>query len=176
MVRQHHGFDEIVQAGYPPEKRPIPKADYTLVHQAVVQAVARGEIWLVFGNDSLLGEKPTELQFDPDASLLRPPAQLRAIDLLPGALAAAWSGNPETTTVGKLYAELKVQRGKPWPMRQFIDVFNEAVDPGMLVRASGGAEFTSVTADAERELCVPDCGRWYSAAYTADLCGSGGHA
>ena len=38
-----HGFDEIVQAGYPPEKRPIPKADYTLVHQAVVQAVARGK-------------------------------------------------------------------------------------------------------------------------------------
>jgi nucleotide-binding universal stress UspA family protein len=32
-------FDEIAQPGYPPEKRPIPKADYKLVHQAVAQAV-----------------------------------------------------------------------------------------------------------------------------------------
>jgi hypothetical protein len=150
-----HVFDEIVQPGYPPEKRPIPKADYKPVHQAVAQAVARGEIWLVFGNDSLLGEKPTDLQLDPDASLLRPPAQLRAMDLLPGALAAAWSGKPETTTVGKLYAELKAQKGKPWPTRQFIDVLNETVNRGILARASGGSEFTSVHADAERELRVP---------------------
>ena len=77
-------FDEIAQPGYPPEKRPIPKADYKLVHQAVAQAVARGEIWLVFGNDSVLGEKPTDLQLDPDASLLRPPTRLRAMDLLAG--------------------------------------------------------------------------------------------
>src|SRR5712691_4675096 len=150
-----HVFDEIVQPGYPPENRPIPKADYKLVHQAVAQAVARGEIWLVFGNDSLLGEKPTDLQLDPDASLLRPPAPLRSMDLLPGALAAAWSGKPGTTTVGKLYAELKAQKGKPWPTRQFIDVLNETVNRGILVRASGGSEFTSVHADAERELRVP---------------------
>jgi hypothetical protein len=153
-----HVFDEIVQPEYPPEKRPIPKANYKLVHQAVAQAVARGEIWLVFGNDSLLGEKPTDLQLDPDASLLRPPAPLRAMDLLPGAVTAAWSGKPETTTVGKLYAELKAQKGRPWPTRQFIDVLNETVNQGILVRASGGAEFTSVTADAERELRVPTAG------------------
>jgi hypothetical protein len=148
-------FDEIAQPGYPPEKRPIPKADYKVVHQAVAQAVARGDIWLVFGNDSILGEKPTDLQLDPDASLLRPPARLRTMDLLPGALAASWSGEPETTTVGKLYAELKAQRGKPWPTRQFIEVLNEAVNQGMLVRPTGGADFTSVKADAERELRVP---------------------
>jgi hypothetical protein len=75
--------------------------------------------------------------------------------LLPGALAAAWSGKPEATTVGKLYAELKAQRGKPWPTRQFIEVLNEAVNQGMLVRMTGGADFTSVNADAERELRVP---------------------
>jgi hypothetical protein len=148
-------FDEIAQPGYPPEKRPIPKADYKLVHEAVARAVARGEIWLVFGNDSVLGEKPAELQLDPDANLLRPPLRLRAMDLLPGALAAAWSGEPKTTTVGKLYAELKTQRGKPWPTRQFIEVLNEAVNLGMLVRPTVGSDFTSVNADAERELHVP---------------------
>jgi Protein of unknown function (DUF499) len=151
-------FDEVAQPGYPPEKRPIPKADYKLVHQAVAQAVSLGEIWLVFGNDSVLGEKPTELQLDPNANLLRPPARLRAMDLLPGALAAAWSGKPETTTVGKLYAELKAQRGKPWPTRQFIEVLNEAVNQGMLVRTTGGSDFTSVNTDSERELHVPATG------------------
>ena len=77
------------------------------------------------------------------------------MDLLPGALAAAWGGKPETTTVGKLYAEIKTQRGKPWPTRQFIEVLNEAVNQGMLVRTTGGSDFTSVNADAERELRVP---------------------
>ena len=131
-----HTFDEVVQAGYPAEKRAIPKADYKLVHQAVALATAKGDVWLVFGNDSVLGEKPTDLQLDPDANLLRPPARLRALDLLPGALEQAWSETPAKTTVGKLYAELKVQRGRPWPTRQFIDVLSEAVNQGMLDRKS----------------------------------------
>jgi hypothetical protein len=151
-------FDETAQPGYPPEKRPIPKADYKLVHQAVAQAVARGEVWLVFGNDSVLDEKPTDLQLDPDAGLFRPPTRLRAMDLLPGALAGAWDGTPPKTTVGKLYAELKTQRGRPWPTRQFLDVLNEAVNQGMLVRSTAGPEFVSVTADMDRELRLPPVG------------------
>jgi hypothetical protein len=126
-----HGSDELLQD----HKK--------LVHRAVAEAVERGDIWLVFGNDSVLGGKPTDSQMDPEANLLRPPARLRAMDLLPGALAAAWSGKPETTTVGKLYSELKAVNGRPWPVRQFLDVLNEAVNQGMLVRTSGGREFTS---------------------------------
>jgi hypothetical protein len=153
-----HAFDEVVQAGYAPEKRAIPKADYKVVHQAVAQAVARGELWLVFGNDSVLGETPTELQLDPDASLFRAPNRLRAMDLLPGALAGAWSGTPATTTVGKLYSELKTLKGRPWATRQFVDVVNEAVNQGILVRGAVGPEFTSVTGDAARELKLPPTG------------------
>lgn len=148
-------FEEIAQPGYPPEMRSIPKADYKLVHQAVAQAVARGEMWLVFGNDSVLGEKPSDLQLDPDASLRRPPTPLRAMDILPGALPAAWTGKPERTTVGQVYAELKSQKGRPWPTQQFIDVLNEAVNQGIVARVTGGREFASVTADADRELRVP---------------------
>jgi hypothetical protein len=148
-------FDEIAQPGYPPEKRPIPKAEYKLVHQAVAQAVARGEIWLVFGNDSVLNEKPTDLQLDPDANLFRPPARLRTMDLLPGALAGAWGGTPPKTTVGKLYGEVKRQKGRPWPTRQFIEVLNEAVNQGMLVRSAAGPDFGSATTDADRELRLP---------------------
>ncbi len=153
-----HAFDEIVQPGYPPEKRAIPKADYKVVHQAVAAAVGRGELWLVFGNESVLGEKPTDLQLDADACLYRAPTRLRAMDLLPGALAAAWGGTPSTTTVGKLYAELKSQKGKPWPTKQFIDVLNEAVNQGVLARVTAGPEFTSVNADSGRELKLPAAG------------------
>lgn len=153
-----HVFDEIAQPGYQPEKRPIPKADYKLIHEAVAQAVSRGELWLVFGNDSVLGEKPSDLQLDPDASLFRPPARLRAMDLLPGALAGAWTGKPETTTVTRIYSELKAQKGKPWPTLQFIQVLNEAVNQGILVRAKTGPELTSLSADGDRELRVPPTG------------------
>jgi hypothetical protein len=150
-----HSFDEIVQAGYPPEKRAIPKADYKLVHQAVAQAVAQGFLWLVFGNDSVLGEKPTDLQLDPEAGLLRPPTRLRAMDLLPGALPTAWSGTPQKTTVGKLFAELKGLKGRAWPTLQFIEVLNEAVNQGVLTRGATGSGFTSVNSDSARELTLP---------------------
>ena len=93
-----------------------------------------------------------------DANLLRPPARLRAIDLLPGPLPAAWTGKPEKTTVGRIFAELKAQKGRPWPTLQFIDVLNDAVNRGILVRTSGGRELASVTADADRELRVPTAG------------------
>jgi hypothetical protein len=95
---------------------------------------------------------------DPEASLFRPPARLRAVDLLPGVLASAWTGVPQTTTVGKLYAALKSARGRPWPSRQFIDVVNEAVNQGILVRGAAGPEFTSVITDADRDLRVPASG------------------
>jgi hypothetical protein len=77
------------------------------------------------------------------------------MDLLPGALGSAWSGTPESTTVGKLYTELKVRKGRPWPTRQFIDVLNEAINQGILVRSSGGPDFTSLNVDSERGLRLP---------------------
>jgi hypothetical protein len=43
-------------------------------------------------------------------------------------------------------------------MRQFIDVLNEAVNQGILVRGSGGTEFASLVTDANRELRVPTVG------------------
>jgi hypothetical protein len=150
-----HAFDELVQAGYQPEKRPIPKADYKLVHKAVAAAVEKGQLWLVFGNDSLLGEKPTDLQLDPDACLYRQPLPLRTLDLLPGALPDAWDVTAKTTTVATLYTELKKQKGHPWPTRQFLEVLNEAVQQGMLARVAAGPEFTSLTADADRKLKLP---------------------
>ena len=50
---------------------------------------------------------------------------------------------------------LKAQKKRPWPTRQYVDVLNEAVNQGILVRAVGGPEFEWVVADGERELLVP---------------------
>lgn len=151
-----HTFDEPVGPGYPPEKRAIPKADYKLVHEAVAAAVEKEALWLVFGTDSVLGEKPTALQLDADADLLPAPPALRSVDVLPGALGDAWGGNPPATTVEKLYTALRNQKARPWPTLQFIDVLNEAVNQGILVRGTGGTgEFSSLSKDGERELLVP---------------------
>jgi len=150
-----HAFDEVIQPGYPPEKRPIPKADYKLVHEAVAKAVERGDVWLLFGNNSVLGELPSEIQLDPDASILRPPEALRAVDLLPGALDGAWDGKPPKTTVKGIYTELKSQKGRPWPTRQFVDVLNDAVNKGILARASSGPDLRSLAEDGDRELLLP---------------------
>lgn len=151
-----HAFDEIIQTGYPPEKRAVPKADYKEVHQAVAQAVERSCVWLVFGNDSLLGEKPSDLQLDPEATLLRPPEPLRAIDLLPGALSKAWSGTPPKTTLNALYTELKAQRKRPWPTKPFIAIINEALNQGILAESGPGGECASLAADGEREILLPE--------------------
>lgn len=151
-----HSFDEPVGPGYPPEKRAIPQADYKLVHEAVGIAVEREQLWLVFGSDSVMGERPTELQLDAAADLLPPPPGLRAMDLLPGALGHAWEGTPPKTTMEKLYTELRNQKERPWPTRQFVYVLNEAVNQGILVRGSGGlGEFASLARDGKRELLLP---------------------
>ena len=73
----------------------------------------------------------------------------------PGALGGAWTGTPPKTTVTALYTELKAQKGRPWPTRQFIDVLNDAVNKGILARAVSGPDFTSVADDGSRELLVP---------------------
>lgn len=135
-----HSFDEVSEPGYPPESRPIPKADYTVVRSAVSKAVEQGALWLVFGNDSVFNEKPSELQLDPDAMLYPPARSLSAIELLPGSLPDAWSQEAEpTTTVQKIYMALKAKEGKPFPTKKFIDAINAALGQGFMRRAADGS-------------------------------------
>lgn len=62
------------------------------------KAVEQGALWIVYGNESVFQETPTELQLDPDAMLYPPPQNLAAIDLLPGNLLDAWSDEAELST------------------------------------------------------------------------------
>ena len=151
----NHCYEEETQAGYPPEFRPIPKVDFSLVHRAVAKAVEESRLWLVFGNDSVHGEPPTTLQLDPDAMLYRPPASLAAIDLLPNTLPAAWTNEAEPRiTVTDLYAAVKEARGKPWPPKLFIDGLNAALGQGFIHRSSGSGPVSSLQTDANVELVI----------------------
>jgi hypothetical protein len=150
-----HAFQEVTQPGYPPEARAIPQVAVAEVHKAVAQAVKAGDLWLVFGNDSVWQEEPSPLQLDATAKVSRRPPALNAIELLPGALKDAWSSEVEPkTTVATLYAELKKAKGNPWPPNAFISTLSEAVGRGLVQRASGSGPLVSLAADANVKLTV----------------------
>jgi hypothetical protein len=150
-----HHYEEMTEPGYPPEPRPIPKADFNLVKKAVSKAVEEEVLWLVYGNDSVLGETPTSLQLDSDAFLYRLPEPLKSIDLLPASLPVAWSNDVEPkATVADLYTEIKATRGKPWPTKQFLDTLNAAIGQGFLRRATGSGPISSLQHDAHVELVI----------------------
>ena len=150
-----HAYEERISPDYPPEQRPIPKADYKLVHKAVSKAISDGDLWLVFGNDSVSGEEPSPIQLDPEAMLYRPPQTLSAIDFLPSALPAAWSSDPDPeTTVSKLYAEIKEDRSKPWPIKLYLDGLNAALGQGFMSRLSGSGPISSLDHDSNVNLII----------------------
>ncbi len=150
-----HHYEEVTEPGYPAEMRPIPKVDFTVVKSAVAKAVEQGALWLVFGNDSVFHEKPSDLQLDPDAVLHPPPRSLAAIDLLPGSLPDAWSQDAEPeTNVGKIYASLKAKEGKPWPAKKFVETLNAALGQGFLRRASGTGAVGALDKDGSVALVV----------------------
>lgn len=150
-----HLFEEETQPGYPPEMRPIPKVDYAIVKKAVSKAIQEGNLWLVFGNDSVFAEAPTAIQMDADALLFRTPAALAAMDLLPTALSDAWTKDTEPkTTVSALYADLKAKRGRPWPPKMFLDSLNAALGQGFIHRVNGSGPITSLQNDAATELMI----------------------
>jgi hypothetical protein len=150
-----HAFQEVTQPGYPPEARAIPQVAVAEVHKAVTQAVKAGDLWLVFGNDSVWQDEPTPLQLDATARVFRRPPALNAIELLPGALKDAWSTEAEPkTTVGKLYVELKKAKSNPWPPKAFINTLSEAVGRGLVARVSGSGPLVSLAADGKVELAV----------------------
>jgi hypothetical protein len=150
-----HAFQEVTQPGYPPEARAIPQVAVAEVHKAVTQAVKAGDLWLVFGNDSVWQDEPAAIQLDATAKVFRRPPVLNAIELLPGALKDAWSADAEPkTTVAKLYAELKKAKGKPWPPKAFVNTLNEAVGRGLVARVSGIGSLVSLAADGKVELAV----------------------
>lgn len=150
-----HSYQEQTEPGYPSEARPIPKVEFNLVKKAVAKAVEAGALWLVFGNDSVLGESPTGLQLDADACLYRPPEPLKAIQFLPANLPGAWSNEAEPiAAVLGIYGEIKAKSGKPWPTRQFLETLNAAIGQGFLRRVTGSGPVSSLQHDGSIELII----------------------
>jgi hypothetical protein len=129
------------------------------VHTAVAQAVKAGDLWLVFGNDSVCGEQPSVVQMDDAAKLYQKPAPLNAIDLLPGALPVAWSKDAEpTSTVAELYAALKKLKSRPWPPNVFMNTLKEALGQGMMWRSDAGGVLVSLAQDGAVKLVLKNVG------------------
>jgi hypothetical protein len=150
-----HSYEEETQPGYPPEARPIPQVEYTIVKKAVSNAIQDGAIWMVYGNDSVFCEIPTAIQMDADALLFRPPTALAAKDFLPQSLPNAWTKEAEPKTiVSALYADLKATRGRPWPPKLFLDSLNAALGQGFVHRASGTGPISSLQHDGGIELMM----------------------
>jgi hypothetical protein len=150
-----HAFQEVTQPGYPAEARAIPQAAVAEVHKAVAQAIKTGNLWLVFGNDSVWQEEPTAIQLDAKTKVFRRSPPLNTIELLPGALKDAWSAEAEPkTTVAAIYAELKKAKGNPWPPKAFISTLSDALGRGLVQRVSGSGPLVSLTADGKVELAV----------------------
>jgi hypothetical protein len=148
-------YEEETQPGYPPEARPIPTVVFATVRNAVSKAIQDGTLWLVFGNDSVLSEAPTAIQLDADALLYRPPVTLTAKDFLPVALPSAWTQEAEPkTTVSAIYADLKATRGRPWPLKAFLDSLNAALAQGYVHRAAGSGPVSSLQHDGSVELII----------------------
>lgn len=91
----------------------IPTAEEAAVKAAVAAAVRNGQLWLVHGAISVLGEEVPAGFLNGHAVLYPPPAPVAAIDLLPGPLADAWNG--KETNAHLLHAALSAKAGKPLP-------------------------------------------------------------
>lgn len=110
-------FISVDKGGYT-ENQVIPYASPEAIRAAVVGAVKLGRIWLVNGTIGLLAEDVPVGFVNEQANLFSPPPLLAATELLPTALATAWTGND--TTAFLLHASLSSKGGKtvPWSLVQ----------------------------------------------------------
>ncbi|NLF93977.1 MAG: ATP-binding protein [Oligosphaeraceae bacterium] len=122
---------QIQRNGYM-EPLAIPKADPTVVNDAVTKAVAAGKLWLTNGPASVLGEPIPTGVLTVQAALHRPPAMIAAAEILPENLPDAWT-NGETTALA-IATALSQKSGLTLPWKTVRDV----------VAASLNARFTQL--------------------------------
>jgi len=114
-------FVPIDKGGYT-ENLLIPAAEEGVIKAAAGQAIGSGQVWLVNGTISVLGEEVPTGFLNDQGALYPPPAPFSASDLLPMRLGEAW--NEEETTAHLLHGAPSVRAGKalPWaPLRQALE-------------------------------------------------------
>jgi len=122
---------QIQRSGYM-EPLAIPKAEPTVVNDAVTKAVEEGKLWLTNGPASVLGESIPAGVLTGQAVLHRPPAMIAAAEILPENLPDAWT-NDETTALAVATA-LSQKSGQTLPWKTVRDV----------IAASLNARFTEL--------------------------------
>lgn len=104
----------------------IPKAESTVVHDAVTKAVAAGKIWLTNGPASVLDEPIPTGVLMAQAVLRRPPAMIAAAEILPENLSDAWA-NGETTALA-IATVLSQKGGLTLPWKTVCDVITASLN------------------------------------------------
>jgi hypothetical protein len=114
-----NGYEETITA---------PKADRQAIELAISAGVEAGQLWLLSGPASILGEKIPAGGLTDAARLMPPPLAIPATDVLPQNLPEAWRG-PETTALAISAAlSQKVGTTLPWI------VVKEAIDGAIRAR------------------------------------------
>jgi len=120
---------QVDRGGYQEAVR-IPKADRTSLEQAIATIVESGELWLLSGPASILGEPIPAGVLNPNARLCVPPSSIAAPEILPENLADAWKG---TVCTGlSIATALSLKAGKNLPWKTVRDVINAALQARFL--------------------------------------------
>src|SRR5437762_11091896 len=104
-----------IEGEFSGESKAIPRAERSVVNEAIQAAVKGRRLWLLSGRESLLAEDvPIDLLTD-DATVQAPPPPLAAKDVIPDNLPEVWGGGNETTA-REIAEALTTRVGKvlPW--------------------------------------------------------------
>lgn len=108
----------------------IPKASQAVVDTAVSAAVEGGNIWLLSGPASILGEPIPTGVLSAAAKLCTPPAPIAAAEIMPENLIGAWKGKV-ASGLG-IATALSVKGGKTLPWKTVRDVIASALQARFL--------------------------------------------
>jgi Protein of unknown function (DUF499) len=126
-----------IQGEYAGETKAIPKAERSVVNEAIQAAVKEKRLWFLVGQASLLAEDvPADLLTD-EATLQAPPPPLAAKDVIPDNVPEAWKGRRETTA-RDIAEALSAKTGKALPWLIVREALTAAFNARFVERAGGG--------------------------------------
>lgn len=125
---------QVERQGYQ-EPMPIPKVGQTAVEKAIGAAVEGGNLWLLSGPASMLGEPVPPGVLNPSARLSAPPAVIAPAEILPENLPSPWKGGVASGL--SIATALSVKVGKTLPWKTVRDSINAALQARFLEVAEG---------------------------------------
>ena len=120
---------QVERGGYQ-EPMHIPKASQAVVDMAISASVEGGNIWLLSGPASILGEPIPAGVLNAGAKLCAPPAPIAAAEIMPENLAGAWTGKAASGL--SIATALSAKVGKTLPWKTVKDVIASALQARFL--------------------------------------------